>query len=463
MQEKFTQSLPQQDTTIDNKSISKTFWRYAIPSVAAMLVNGLYQVIDGIFVGHFIGFEGLAGINMAWPIIGLIAGLGLLVGMGTGSLISIYKGEDNHTKAQQALATGLGLIAIAGLLVMAALALIAPSLLIAQGATGAPLAMGRAYIDVFTWGAVFTIAAGALPMLIRNDDSPNFSTALMMAGAIVNIILDYIFIAQLDMGLRGAAIATIIAQISITIVAVGYFFTGYSKLRLSLGTFKFNAGIAANAVSLGTSSLFMYVYFSFIIAVHNKLFMHYGSAVHVGAFAIVGYLMTMYYLLAEGIASGMQPPVSYYYGAGHGRKIRATLLLASKVVMLTGITSVLFLNLFPNALVSLFSNGDPALATETVNGLRLHLFAMFLDGLIALASVYFMSVNQGAKALGISAGNMLVQLPFLYLLPQWLGVDGVWLSVPLSNILLAAIVIPLVWKDIQKKQHSDITVGAVTA
>ncbi|MBY5944274.1 MATE family efflux transporter [Photobacterium rosenbergii] len=463
MQEKITPNSPQPNTTIDNKSIRKTFWRYAIPSVAAMLVNGLYQVIDGIFVGHYIGFEGLAGINMAWPIVGLIAGLGLLVGMGTGSLISIYKGEGNHNKAQQALSTGLGLIAIFGLLVMALLTMFAPSLLLAQGATGTPLAMGSAYIEVFTWGAVFTIAAGALPMLIRNDDSPNFSTALMMAGAVINIILDYIFIAHLDMGLKGAAIATIIAQISITVAAVGYFFTHYSKLRLSLRTLKFNFRIAGNAVSLGTSSLFMYAYFSFIVAVHNKLFMDYGSAVHVGAFAIVGYLMTMYYLLAEGIASGMQPPVSYYYGAGHGKKIRATLILASKVVVLTGITSVIFLNLFPNTLVGLFNNSDPALATETVNGLRLHLFAMFLDGFIALASVYFMSVNQGGKALGISAGNMLVQLPFLYFLPQWLGVNGVWLSVPLSNILLAVIVVPLVWKDIQKKQRSDISFNAVTA
>ncbi|MCQ1060910.1 MATE family efflux transporter [Photobacterium sp. ZSDE20] len=458
MQEQFNHETP---TNI--QSISRTFWRYTIPSVAAMLVNGLYQVIDGIFVGHYIGFEGLAGINMAWPIIGIIAGLGLLVGMGTGSLISIYKGEGNHNKAQKALSTGLSIIAIAGLLVMALLTMIAPSLLIAQGATGAPLEMGRAYIEVFTGGAVFTIAANALPMLIRNDDSPNFSTALMMAGAIINIALDYIFIAHLDMGLKGAAIATIIAQISITIVAVTYFFTHYSKLRLSLCTFRFSPSIATRAISLGASSLLMYAYFSFIVAIHNKLFMDYGSAVHVGAFAIVGYLITMYYLLAEGVASGMQPPVSYYYGAGHGKKIHATLLLASKVVVLTGIISVAFLNLFPYTLVDLFSNGDPSLATETVNGLRLHLFAMFLDGFIALASVYFMSVNQGGKALAISAGNMLVQIPFLYFLPQWLGVNGVWLSVPLSNILLAAIVVPLVWKDIQNKQRSDILLNTVTA
>ncbi|MGF1724649.1 MATE family efflux transporter [Photobacterium nomapromontoriensis] len=437
---------------IDSGSISKTFWRFAIPSIAAMLVNGLYQVVDGMFVGHYIGYEGLAGINLAWPVIGVLAGLGLLVGMGAGSLVSIYRGESNNNSARQTLYSAIGLIGIAGLLMMVLLNLLAPSLLISQGATGKTLEMGMAYIEVFSWGAVFTIASGALPMLIRNDDSPNFSTGLMMAGAIVNIVLDYIFIAHFNMELQGAAIATIIAQLGITLVALGYFFSRQSQLRLTIHELCFKPDLAIKTIGLGASSLFMYAYFSFMVALHNKLFMQYGSAVHVGAYAIVGYLVTMYYLLAEGIASGMQPPVSYYFGAKQGNKIRATMALATKIVVLTGIGSVAILNLFPNALVNLFSNNASVLATETINGIRLHLFAMFLDGFFALASVYFMAVNQGGKALMISLGNMLIQLPFLYVMPLLMGLDGVWLAVPLSNIVLAIFVIPLVWHDVNKKR-----------
>ncbi|MCW8328408.1 MATE family efflux transporter [Photobacterium sp. SDRW27] len=444
-----------QETIIPKESVRRTFWRYAIPSVAAMLVNGLYQVIDGIFVGHYIGYEGLAGINMAWPVIGIIAGLGLLVGMGTGSLISIYRGEGNNTKAQQTLSTGLGIIFLCGLLTMMLVSTLGPTMLIAQGAVGTALSLGIEYIDVFAWGAVFTIAAGAMPMLIRNDDSPNLSTLLMAIGALMNIVLDYLFIAKFGWGLKGAALATVISQITIFVLAIGYFFSSNSQLRLCWRTLTFSPTLAVKLIGLGTSSLFMYAYFSFVIALHNRLFMEYGTAVHVGAFAIVGYLMTMYYLLAEGVASGMQPPVSYYFGADQVEKIKATLMLAIKVVLLTGIGAVIFLNLYPNTLIELFSNNDPVLAGETVNGLRLHLFAMFLDGFIALASVYFMAVNQGGKALAISAGNMLVQLPFLYFLPQWLGVNGIWLSVPLSNIVLAVIVVPLVWSDINKKSQTN--------
>ncbi|MGF1728865.1 MATE family efflux transporter [Photobacterium kasasachensis] len=440
----------QEKVTTDN-SVNRTFWRYAIPSVVAMLVNGLYQVIDGIFVGHYIGFEGLAGINMAWPIIGVIVGLGLLVGMGSGSLISIYRGEGATDKARRTLTTGLGLILIAGVLMMALVSAFGPAMLIAQGAVGETLELGIEYIDIFSWGAIFTIAAGAMPMLIRNDDSPNFSTILMVIGALINIALDYLFIGRFGWGLEGAAIATIFSQVTVFVVAIGYYFSPFSQLRLSLGKLRFSPRLAAKSIGLGTSSLFMYAYFSFVIALHNRLFMEYGSSVHVGAFAIVGYLMTMYYLLAEGVAGGMQPPVSYYFGSGQMNKIKATLTLAIKVVLLTGISAVILLNLYPETMIGLFTSDDPVLISETTNGLRLHLFSMFLDGFIALASVYFMAVNQGGKALAISVGNMLIQLPFLYLLPQWLGIDGVWLSVPVSNVVLFTIVAPMVWKDIQGK------------
>ncbi len=437
--------------TVDSQqSIARTFWRYAIPSIAAMVINGLYQLIDGIFVGHFIGYEGLAGINTAWPIIGAIVGFGIMIGMGSGTLLSIYRGEGDTLKAQQTLSSGLWLIALFGVLSMVFVHYLGATLLIAQGATGNALQLSLDYINVFTWGAGFTIAAATLPMLIRNDDSPNFATGLMILGAVMNIVLDYLLIGLFDLGLQGAAIATVISQFTVFIIGLGYFFSARSQIRLKLSRVTFNVTLASKSVVLGASSLFMFVYFSFIIALHNKLFMIYGSAVHVGAFAIVGYLATMYYLFAEGVAGGMQPPVSYYFGAQQIDKIKATVKLALKIILISGIVGVALINITPETFISLFSKNDPLLFAETQNGLRLHLFALFLDGFIFLASVYFMAVNQGGKALAISVGNMVIQLPFLYLLPQWLGVNGIWLSVPISNIALTLIVAPVLWRDIHK-------------
>ncbi|USD67101.1 MATE family efflux transporter [Vibrio sp. SCSIO 43136] len=435
-----------------NESITKTFWRFAIPSIAAMVVNGLYQVVDGMFVGHFIGYQGLAGINLAWPLIGIVAGLGVMVGMGGGSLVSIFRGEENFRASKAALSTSLGLSVLLGLVASLVLHNFGVWVLTAQGAEGNVLTLGSEYVAVFSWGAMFTVAAAALPMLIRNDNSPNFATGLMVVGAVVNIVLDYLFIGVWDLALEGAAIATLISQLIVVVIALWYFFSHKSQTRLSVSQFKLDAKIGARTLGLGASGLLMFFYFGFIAAVHNKLLLIHGSSVHVGAFAVIGYIGVLYYLTAEGLANGMQPLASYFFGARQGQKVSTVLTIALKSVLVLGILMVVFLNLFPESVVGMFSQGDQALLEATVHGMRLHLFALALDGFIFVASVYFMSVNQGGKALAVSAGNMLIQLPFLYVLPNWIGLDGIWLSVPLSNVVLSLIIAPVLWNDIRNKQ-----------
>ena len=439
-----------------DESISKVFWRYAIPSVAAMVVNGLYQVIDGIFVGHYVGFEGLAGINMTMPIMGVIIGLGLMIGMGGGSLISIYRGQGAAHKANAILINSLYLIVLFAGLSTLLISNFGGVLLNLQGAAGNTLSHSMNYLSIFTWGAGFAISAAVIPMLIRNDNSPNFATGLMVFGALVNIVLDYLLIGVYSMGLQGAAIATVIAQCLVFSIGMIYFFSSKAQTKLTLKGLNFKSSVAIKIIKLGASSLFMFLYFGLVIALHNKLLMVYGSPVSVAAFAIIGYIATLYYVTAEGIANGMQPPVSFYFGAKQAEKIQATVILALKIVVYSGIAIVVILNIFPDFFIGLFSQADIELAIETQQGLRLHLFALCLDGFLFIATVYFMSVNQGAKALSISIGNIVLQLPFLYLLPQWLGIDGVWLSLPLSNVLLTLIVVPMLWRDMQKMSKSTL-------
>lgn len=448
--------LAQSGAVNNDESISRIFWRYAIPSILAMLVNGLYQVVDGIFVGHYVGFEGLAGINMSMPIIAIMIGFGIMIGMGGGSLMSIARGEGASDKPRVILANSLWLVMILAGFSMLIISYLGTSLLEMQGANGNTLTFSLDYINVFIWGAGFAIAGGVVPMLIRNDNSPNFATGLMIFGALTNIVLDYILIGVYSLGLEGAAIATVTAELLVAVIGIGYFFSANAQTRLSLGCFKIDVRILRNIIALGASSLFMFLYYSLVIAIHNKLFMTYGSPVHVGAFAIVGYIATIYYMTAEGIANGMQPPVSFYFGAKQTAKIKATVILALKVIIFSGIATVILLNVFPELIINLFSSKDVMLAAETQNGLRLHLFALFLDGFLFTASVYFMAVNQAGKALAISVGNIVVQLPFLYFLPLWLGIDGIWLSMPLSNVVLSLIVAPLLWRSLAGKDDKNL-------
>ena len=199
----------------------------------------------------------------------------------------------------------------------------------------------------------------------------------------------------------------------------------------------------------------MYLYTSFVFALHNRLFMEYGSPITVGAFAIVGYLMVLYYFVAEGLGEGMQPPVSYFFGAKQTENIKKVLVLATKVTITAGIAWLLILNLFPSTIIGLFNAEDTSLIQEATSGIRLHLFAMFLDGYLVLAIMFFMAVNQGKKALGISVGNMLIKLPLLFFLPPWLGVKGVWLAMPISNVLMFIIVAPMVWHHLNNNKQDN--------
>nr|WP_232313369.1 MATE family efflux transporter [Enterovibrio coralii] len=291
-----------------------------------------------------------------------------------------------------------------------------------------------------------------MPFLIRNDDSPIVATSMMVAGALTNILMNYVFIGVFKWGLEGAAIGTVVAQLMSIAMALAYLASKHSYLSIFKHPLRSSVNDAKQTVVLGSSSLAMFMYYGVLVAFHNKLFVEYGSNVSVAAFAIVGYLMTLYYVVAEGIAEGMQPQVSFYHGAKQYNNIVKVAKLATMVSLAAGVLWLAVLNLFPDFVIGMFNTGNDSLIQEATTGIRIHLSAMYLDGLIILASMYFLSVGKGGTSLAISLGNMFIQLPFLAVLPKLYGVTGVWMSMPLSNVVLASIVLPIMWRHILKQR-----------
>ena len=184
-------------------SIHRQFFKYTFPTVLAMLVSGFYQVLDGIFIGRFVGADGLAGINVAWPVIGSILAIGMMVGVGTGALISIRQGQQDSKGAKQVLSTGLLLLALLMPVIASALYWLSDDFLRWQGAEERVLELGLQYLEVLILACVFTLGSIAMPFLLRNDNSPSLATSLMIAGALLNILFDYVFIAFLGWELTG--------------------------------------------------------------------------------------------------------------------------------------------------------------------------------------------------------------------------------------------------------------------
>ncbi|MCE7599647.1 MATE family efflux transporter [Vibrio fluvialis] len=433
-----------------NTSIYRQFLRYAIPTVAAMLVNGLYQVVDGIFIGHYVGAEGLAGINVAWPVIGTILGMGMLVGVGTGALASIKQGEKDLHSAKRILATGLLTLVMLAPIVATILWFFADDFLRWQGAQGRTFELGMQYLQILIIGCVFTLGSIAMPFLLRNDDSPNLATLLMVVGALCNIVLDYVLIAWLQWELTGAAIATAISQLIVTGLGFSYFFSKRAKLRLTRACLTMECRYLPKIFAIGVSSFFMYAYGSTMVALHNSLIIQYGNAVMVGAYAILGYIVTVYYLTVEGIANGMQPLASFNHGARQYDNIRRLLKVAMSIAVLGGVVFVLMINLFPEQVIGIFNSNDPRLMEGAVFALKLHMFALFLDGFLVVSAAYYQATNHGGKAMFVTVGNMMVQLPFLYILPKLYGITGVWIAFPLSNIALSCVVGVMLWRDVSR-------------
>ncbi|WP_070972356.1 MATE family efflux transporter [Vibrio sonorensis] len=432
------------------KSITRQFFDYTIPTVAAMLVSGLYQVVDGIFIGRYVGADGLAGINLAWPVIATVLGVGMMIGVGTGALVSIKQGEKKPTLARQILASGIMVLLLVAPVVSGILYFGNETFLGWQNGQGRVFELGQQYLEILTFASVFTLGSIAVPFLLRNDNSPNLATLLMIVGAVLNIVLDYLFIGVWQWELRGAALATAISQCVVMLLGVGYFFSPLANERLGTQDLRFKLSAIPQIFSIGLASFFMYAYGSVMVGIHNALLVKYGSTVLVGAYAILGYIVTVYYFVAEGVASGAQPLISYQYGAKNNENVSKLLKLSMGSVVGLGIAFIVTLNLFPVELVSVFNSSDPELLAGTVTAIRLHMFALFLDGFLVVAAAYYQAIGLGRKALFVSIGNMLVQLPFLYIMPQLFGVTGIWIAYPLSNIALTLVVLVMMARDAKK-------------
>ena len=442
------------------ESVFRLFWRYTFPSVLAMLVSGIYVIIDGIFIGQFVGEQGLAAIGVAYPLMTFFTGVGLMIGIGGGAIISYKRGTGDPQGAVRALSTSLLLLLLAALVTVFYMEF-ASVFLTLQGASGTLLQMSLDYISVFQYTALSAIASAALPLLIRNDDSPNFATVIMIAGALLNVVLNYCLLVLLDMGITGAAWATVLSMTAVCLVALKYFYSARATIALNRTALVFDRDDGAKIIAIGSSVLVMHLYAGFVIAIHNALFVQYGNNISLSAYAIVGYLMSLYYMLAEGIGGGIQPLLSYFQGRAQMHKIRQLVKLAVYITIGLGIGFYLLLNAWPTLYIQWF-NSEIEVVEKSINGLRYHLIGMFIDGFIALASVYFMAFQNAKIALFISLANIVIQLPFLYILPQYWGEFGIWIALPLSNIVMLVLVAPLLWRDLKRGERSVLSAsGAV--
>ncbi|AMC37198.1 MATE family efflux transporter [Janthinobacterium sp. B9-8] len=442
--------------------VATLFWRYVIPSVAGMLVIGLYTVVDGIFVGRYVGAHALAAINLVYPVILLQVGLGAMISMGAATRISILQGAGKTQEARQALSNTI--------LIIAALGIILPliginqieKLLALLNADNDPAVLqeARSYLSIMLWGGLVTIGQMAVIYLVRNDGRPQFITYMVVIGGLANIALNYFFVVILGWGLAGSAGATLLVETLITLVGLIYFFSPFARLRIALKDLRPHWQSMPSMMGLGISSFLMEANLAFLLFAHNYQLLEYGKGSDVAAYAVAGYTEAVFILLIHGLALGMQPLLSHATGANQPQRLAQTLSYGLKVSLAISLALLAVVQFFPHTIATLYAGKDQALIEAATNALQIHLFALPFDGAIIVGVIALQAMALTRLSMLGTLGKTLLLIPALWLIPMWWGVNGVYIALPLVNTVIGIMIAGVLWRELRHLKQASHTYSA---
>ncbi|MFM5360053.1 MATE family efflux transporter [Aeromonas veronii] len=435
--------------------LSRLFWRYVTPTVAAMLITGIYVTIDGIFVGHVLGQDGMAGLMLAYPICAVLYAVGALIGMGASSLVSFYLGQGNPAKARHIVGNALVMVLLASALLSFIGIRYGEPMLAWMGAEGEIFTAGLSYLQAYAWLGVFAVLSMAFSSLLRNDGRPGFVTLIMVVGGLLNVLLDYLLMVVFPFGLAGVATATMLSQAVTGLACLWHFFTPRSQLRISWDTLRPDLRLMGETVRLGISSFLMYLYLSVVLALHNKALLAVGTSLHVAAYGVISYTEAFFYLVFEGIAMGIQPIASFNAGAGHWRRVLRIRNMALGVTLGIALCAMFPLYLWPEAAVYLFAGDNATLLPVASLGIWLYFWGLPMEGLLLVGATYFQAINRARIASLLTGGKLVLIGGFLWGFSTLWGVSGVWLALPTCSSLLVLVM----WRAMRRESGAHALAG----
>lgn len=429
------------------ESIGKLFLKFVLPATIGLIVAGIQGVIDGFFVGNAVGSQGLAGITLAFPALLAIVAVGHMIGIGTSSLVALALGRADRQEALKLVHNAFPLLLLAGIGLTAIGLVFSGSYLRLLGASGPVFDMANSYLRVLFSGSVLLVLSIALDPLVRNDGKPRLAMICVVASVLVNLVLDYIFVMRMEMGVTGAAIATVIAFSFSGILLALYFFSGWAGLRLKPRSLSLDSRIILRIMKAGLPSFAMQFSTFFLLFANEYMLLSYGELA-VSGYGIIGYVFSIFSLIFEGIAVGTQPIIGFNYGARCYSRVAGTLKIAVISCLVTGLIGFMLLSMYPEQFILIFNRDSPKLLEITLNGMEIFIFALLTHGTVMLGSVYFQSINKVRYALFIQLGTVfLFLLPLLWILPSLLDLNGVWLATPAAEFLMFLVVLGLLWKE----------------
>ena len=445
-----------QITELGTASIRSLLFKYAMPGIIAMTAMSLYNMVDSIFIGHGVGALALSGLTVAKPFMDICAAFGTLVGVGASSLVAIKLGEKDYRSANDILANVIILNVILGAIIMVVGLYWLDPILYAFGASDATIEYAREYMEIILWGNILTHIYYGLNSMLRSVGHPRISMYATILAVSLNVALDPIFIFVLDMGVRGAALATILSQLVSVIVELIIFLNPKEVIHFHRGIWKLRRDITMRALGIGTAPFLMHMAACFVVIVLNNQLLRYGGDMEIATFGMTNRFIFFFVMIVMGIQQGMQPIVGYNYGAQqYDRMLRAFKLA---VYCATCVMSCLFLfgEIWPEGFIRLFTH-DEVLIAQSITPARIMLAVMFAIGFPMITGNFYTSIGMAPKAIFLSLTRqvlflipLIIGLPLLFeslgIAPIW----GVWWSWPISDSLSVIIAMIVFNRDMRK-------------
>lgn len=437
-------------TKLGTEKVSKLLRQYAVPAIIAMTASSLYNMVDSIFIGHGVGALAISGLAVTFPFMNIAAAFGTLVGIGGSTLVSVRLGQKDYQSAQKVLGNVVVLNIIIGLLFTVVALIFLDPILVFFGAGELTIGYARDYMVIILLGNVVTHLYFGLNNVLRSAGHPRKAMILTITTVVLNAILDPIFIFVFQWGIQGAAVATILAQVVSLIWQMRIFSNKDEFLHLHKGIFKPDFRLIRDMLTIGLSPFLMNVASCFIVILINNGLKKYGGELAIGAFGIVNRVSFMFVMIVMGLNQGMQPIAGYNYGARLVTRVQEVLKLT--IIFATIVTSFAFLigELIPEVITRAFTT-DEELIALSVYGMRIVMTAFPLIGSQIVIANFFQSIGLAGKAIFLSLiRQVLVLIPCLLILPRYWGMAGVWVSLPVSD--LVAVVVSFVMMHYQIKK-----------
>ena len=443
-------------TELGTQSIRSLLLKYALPGIIAMTASSLYNMVDSIFIGHGVGAMALSGLTVAKPFMDICAAFGTLVGVGASSLVAIKLGEKDYRSANDVLANVILLNVLLGALVMAVGLYWLDPILYAFGASDVTITYAREYMEIILWGNILTHIYYGLNSMLRSIGHPKIAMYATIVAVVTNIILDPIFIFVLDMGVRGAALATMISQLVSVIIELVIFLNPKEVIYFHRGIWRLKRDITMRALGIGTAPFLMHMASCFVVIVLNNQLKRYGGDMAIATFGITNRFMFFFSMIVMGLNQGMQPIVGYNYGAKlFDRMTRALKLTAMCATCVMGVLW-LFGLIWPEGFICLFTH-DELLIAQSIAPARVMLCTMVMVGFPMVVGNFYTSIGMSGKAIFLSlTRQVLLLIPSILLLPllfQTVEVSpiwGVWWSLPICDALAAIIAAIVLNQDMRK-------------